>query len=146
MYIRKIHLDNFRNYGRLDLDVGPSVNIFYGDNAQGKTNILEGIYLFSDLKSPRTSVFSEMLKKGLRSIEIMYYEKWLRKDKLPYLNFTAEQKDKLSVTGVDFAVEDVINAIKEYYLRFMLTEQKIESPPAVIRTIIQDKMRERLIL
>ena len=40
MIIQSIHLNNFRNYGRLDLDVGPSVNIFYGDNAQGKTLIL----------------------------------------------------------------------------------------------------------
>ena len=45
MFIKSIHLENFRNYGRLDLDVGPSVNIFYGNNAQGKTNLVEGIYV-----------------------------------------------------------------------------------------------------
>lgn len=64
MFIRKIHLNNFRNYGRLDLDVGPSVNIFYGDNAQGKTNLVEGIYVASSITSHRTSKDSDLIKFG----------------------------------------------------------------------------------
>ena len=64
MYIRSIHLDNFRNYGRLDLDVGPSVNIFYGDNAQGKTNLVEGVYVASSITSHRTSKDSDLIRFG----------------------------------------------------------------------------------
>ena len=64
MFIRSIHLSNFRNYGRLDLDVGPSVNIFYGDNAQGKTNLVEGIYVASSITSHRTSKDSDLIKFG----------------------------------------------------------------------------------
>ena len=64
MFIRSIHLDNFRNYGRLDLDVGPSVNIFYGNNAQGKTNLVEGIYVASSITSHRTSKDSDLIKFG----------------------------------------------------------------------------------
>ena len=64
MFIRSIHLENFRNYGRLDLDVGPSVNIFYGDNAQGKTNLVEGIYVASSIASHRTSKDSDLIKFG----------------------------------------------------------------------------------
>ena len=64
MFIRSIHLENFRNYGRLDLDVGPSVNIFYGNNAQGKTNIVEGIYVASSIVSHRTSKDSDLIKFG----------------------------------------------------------------------------------
>ncbi len=64
MFIRSIHLENFRNYGRLDLDVGPSVNIFYGDNAQGKTNLVEGIYVASSITSHRTSKDSDLIKFG----------------------------------------------------------------------------------
>ena len=64
MFIRSIHLENFRNYGRLDLDVGPSVNIFYGDNAQGKTNLVEGIYFASSIASHRTSKDSDLIKFG----------------------------------------------------------------------------------
>ena len=64
MFIRSIHLENFRNYGRLDLDVGPSVNIFYGNNAQGKTNLVEGIYVASSITSHRTSKDSDLIKFG----------------------------------------------------------------------------------
>jgi hypothetical protein len=64
MFIRSIHLDNFRNYGRLDLDVGPSVNIFYGNNAQGKTNLVEGIYVASSIASHRTSKDSDLIRFG----------------------------------------------------------------------------------
>lgn len=64
MIIKGIHLINFRNYGRLDLDVGPSVNIFYGDNAQGKTNIIEAVYVAGSVASHRTSKDIEMIRFG----------------------------------------------------------------------------------
>lgn len=61
MYIHSIELQNFRNYRRLDLRVKPSVNVFYGANAQGKTNILESIYLCASTHSHRTSKDVEMI-------------------------------------------------------------------------------------
>ena len=67
MIIQGIHLINFRNYGRLDIDVGPSVNIFYGDNAQGKTNIIEAIYVAGSVASHRTSKDIEMVRFGENS-------------------------------------------------------------------------------
>ena len=67
MIIQGIHLINFRNYGRLDIDVGPSVNIFYGDNAQGKTNIIEAIYVAGSVASHRTSKDVEMIRFGENS-------------------------------------------------------------------------------
>ncbi|MCR5614929.1 MAG: DNA replication/repair protein RecF [Saccharofermentans sp.] len=64
MYIRRIHLENFRNYIGLDLDVGPYVNIFYGDNAQGKTNIIESIYVGASVASHRTAKDQDMIRFG----------------------------------------------------------------------------------
>ena len=64
MIIRSIELQNFRNYRRLDLKVEPSVNVFYGSNAQGKTNILESIYLCTSTHSHRTSKDNEMILHG----------------------------------------------------------------------------------
>ncbi len=64
MYIRKIHLENFRNYTGLDLDVGPSVNIFYGNNAQGKTNIIESIYVGASVASHRTAKDQDLIRFG----------------------------------------------------------------------------------
>ncbi|MBC8060110.1 MAG: AAA family ATPase, partial [Clostridiaceae bacterium] len=54
MYINELHFINFRNYERLDLNLCNGLNIFTGDNAQGKTNVLEGIYYCSLAKSHRT--------------------------------------------------------------------------------------------
>lgn len=53
MIIKSLELSNFRNYGFLDLTFDKGTNILYGDNAQGKTNILEAIYLCATTKSHR---------------------------------------------------------------------------------------------
>ena len=47
MYIESMELKDFRNYEFLSLRFDKGTNIFYGDNAQGKTNILEAVYLLS---------------------------------------------------------------------------------------------------
>ena len=64
MYIKNIELTNYRNYGRLELDVGPSVNVIYGDNAQGKTNLIEAINVCSCVSSNRTSKDKDLIKFG----------------------------------------------------------------------------------
>ena len=51
MYIESVQLKNFRNYDSLELDFDQGTNIFYGNNAQGKTNILESLYLCGTTKS-----------------------------------------------------------------------------------------------
>lgn len=52
---------NYRNYEALDINLGQNVNVFMGDNAQGKTNILEGIYYCAFAKSHRTSKDKELI-------------------------------------------------------------------------------------
>lgn len=54
-------LQNYRNYKTLQLDFDPNTNIFYGDNAQGKTNILEAVYVSGTTKSHRSSKDREMI-------------------------------------------------------------------------------------
>ena len=53
MIIKSLELSNFRNYDLLDMEFDSGTNILYGDNAQGKTNILEAIYLCATTKSHR---------------------------------------------------------------------------------------------
>ena len=43
MWISKIKINNFRNYKNEEIDLNKNINIFYGQNAQGKTNIIEAI-------------------------------------------------------------------------------------------------------
>ena len=64
MIVKQIELHNFRNYECLDLSFSDQVNIFYGDNAQGKTNILESIYVCSTTKSHKGSKDRDMIKIG----------------------------------------------------------------------------------
>ena len=64
MYLKELKLKAFRNYDELVLPFAPGVNIFYGENAQGKTNILEAIYLAATSKSHRTNFYREMIQKG----------------------------------------------------------------------------------
>lgn len=61
MYIKKIELKNFRNYENLELEFNEKANFIIGNNAQGKTNLLEGIFMSSVGKSFRTSKDSEMI-------------------------------------------------------------------------------------
>ena len=64
MYIESIELKNFRNYQDLQLDFDKGTNIFYGDNAQGKTNILESVYICGTTKSHKGSKDKEIIRFG----------------------------------------------------------------------------------
>ena len=56
MWIKKIELKNFRNYKNQKLELNKNVNVLYGENAQGKTNIIESIFLCSMGKSFRAKI------------------------------------------------------------------------------------------
>lgn len=62
MLIKNLQLKNYRNYSDLNLDFDEKINIFYGNNAQGKTNILETLYLLALAKSHRTSKEKELIQ------------------------------------------------------------------------------------
>ena len=62
MIIKSIELSNFRNYESLNIEFDRGTNILYGDNAQGKTNILEAAYLSGTTKSHKSSKDKEMIR------------------------------------------------------------------------------------
>ena len=62
MKIKSLKLKNFRNYDLLNLEFDDATNIFYGDNAQGKTNILEALYLAGTTKSHRGTKDRDMIQ------------------------------------------------------------------------------------
>lgn len=63
MILKNIEIINFRNYSHLNINFDKKINIFYGNNAQGKTNLLEAIYFLGITKSHRTSIDIELLKE-----------------------------------------------------------------------------------
>ena len=64
MYIKSLELCNYRNYELINIDFDEKINILHGDNAQGKTNILESIYLCATTKSHKGSKDNEIIKFG----------------------------------------------------------------------------------
>lgn len=64
VHLVHLRLRDFRNYGRLDADFAPGFHLLLGDNAQGKTNILEAIYLLATLRSFRGVGGAQMIRHG----------------------------------------------------------------------------------
>ena len=62
MFIKKLSLKNFRNYEKIDVEFTKTITILIGDNAQGKTSLIEGIYALSTTKSHRTSKANQMIR------------------------------------------------------------------------------------
>lgn len=83
MWISKIKINNFRNYNNEEIKLNKNINIFYGENAQGKTNIIEAIFLGSIGKSFRTNKEKELIKFNEDNCDIeLNYEKSDRDGKI----------------------------------------------------------------
>ena len=65
MFIFDLQVANYRNYGRVSLKLDRGLNLFIGDNAQGKSNLLEAIYLLSTLRSSRASNDADLVRREL---------------------------------------------------------------------------------
>lgn len=83
MWIKNIKINNFRNYIKEEIKLDKNINIFYGENAQGKTNIIESIFLCSFGKSFRAKKDIEMIKLNeTNSIVEIEYKKSDRDGKI----------------------------------------------------------------
>lgn len=98
MYIEQLKLKNFRNYEEQEITLNPHINIFYGDNAQGKTNILEAVFLGGFGKSFRTSKEKEMIELQKDFLEVgIWYQKSDRDGKI---KIQIASKKQIEVNGV----------------------------------------------
>ncbi|MEA4826723.1 MAG: DNA replication/repair protein RecF [Clostridium sp.] len=100
MYIKNLSLLNFRNYDQLSLNLNKGINIFIGDNAQGKTNILESIYYCSIGKSHRTNKDKELIKWGAKEAYISLYVSKERLDKKIDIKIFKEGKKGIRVNSI----------------------------------------------
>lgn len=107
MLISKLKLINFRNIKELTISFDNPITIFYGDNGQGKTNIVESVYLLSNATSFRTSYFKEMIANdSFYSIVEGHVEEKNKKSKF---------KINLQKNGKTAFINDVlINKVSEY--------------------------------
>jgi len=70
MYIKKVKLHGFRNYQSLNVTLTKGINIIYGENAQGKTNLLESIYVLGLTKSHRSFIDNNLINKDSEYLTI----------------------------------------------------------------------------
>ena len=100
MKITSLQLLNFRNYKRAAVEFTDGLNVLFGKNASGKTNMLESIYLCSIFKSPRTTKDKEMVLMGEKSATVsLTIQKQFRKHTIN-LQIDEKGKKKVIVDGI----------------------------------------------
>ncbi len=94
MKITSFHAENYRNMEKVSLSFSPGVNLLYGQNAQGKTNLIEAIYTFARGKSFRGASDADQVRFGERgfSISLSFEEKEYGETSLTYRYFDGERK------------------------------------------------------
>ena len=127
MYIENLKLKNYRNFKNLNIKFDKNINIIYGNNAEGKTNILESIYFSATLKSHKNSKDNEIINFDEKEtfINLNLYKKNkeriidinLKKNKSKAVAIDKIKIDKLSdyigfINVIFFAPED-LNIIRE---------------------------------
>lgn len=100
LYIKRVNLKSFRNYQALDIQLGEGVNIFYGQNAQGKTNIIESIYMASTGKSHRTQKDSELINWNSEDAKIKIEFEKENDDKSVEIYLNKKIKKQVRLNGV----------------------------------------------
>ena len=107
MLITDLKIENFRNYEKLNLNFNNNINIFYGNNAQGKTNIIESIFLCAIGKSFRTNKDKELIK----------FDKEFLKVEINYKKSDREGKVKIEISNKKSVY---INGVKTKKLSYLL--------------------------
>ncbi len=102
MQIKGLYLKNFRNYEFLNLEFEKDFNVIFGDNAQGKTNILEAIFLCSSGRSHRTSKDLELIKIGREDYTVKLHfihsvNEEMEKD--IEIVYSKEEKKRIKING-----------------------------------------------
>lgn len=127
MFLKSLKLLNFRNYEQLELNFNSNITLFTGKNAQGKTNILEAIYLSCTGRSHRTQKDKEMIqwkfetgfiktevlkKDGIHVIEILLQQEGKKKIKVNGIVAARSGELMGHLNGVIFSPED-LKLVKE---------------------------------
>lgn len=163
VHLAELRLRDFRNYGRLDAQFTPGFHVFLGRNAQGKTNLLEAIYLLATLRSFRGAGGAQMVRHGARgyfvggrvegrgSSEVKAY--WSAKERQVSLNGAPVRRlsDYFgTLRAVVFCSEDVhlvkgVSRIRRRFLDLLLAQTRPEYLPLLLRYTQALRMRNALL-
>ena len=98
MQIRKLEIARYRNLTDVSIDVSDGVNIFYGDNAQGKTNLIEAIWLFTGGRSFRGAKDKELIPIGQETASVTMH--FFAEDRDQVANIEIVNRRKATLNGV----------------------------------------------
>ncbi len=100
MYVKELKLEGFRNYETETFSFSHGTNMIYGKNAQGKTNALEAVYLFSIGKSFRTQQDRELIRFGEDRMRIsVLFENAMRENEIEFV-LRRDKKKQIKINGV----------------------------------------------
>lgn len=112
MRIERLHLKDFRNYKDLDLIMNSNITIFIGNNAQGKTNILESIYLLATGRSHRTIRDQELLRWNSASFTVKAdFTRRGSQHVLEYRFLEEIKRKKILLDGMESRTKDIIGEV-----------------------------------
>lgn len=100
MYITKLSLKDFRNYSAQTLELAPGTNLIYGQNAQGKTNILEAVAMFSQGKSHRAKSDKELIRFGCDFARAAVEFKTAEREYQAVMTFARNGKKSIKINNV----------------------------------------------
>jgi DNA replication and repair protein RecF len=100
LWIKNLKLKNFRNYKRLDISFSKNFNVIHGDNAQGKTNIIEAIFLCASGRSHRTSRDYEMVRNGTSGFEVNILLKKNSDEEEIRIFFNNEERKRIKINEI----------------------------------------------
>lgn len=127
MFVSKLKLNNYRNYGVQEICFGKNINLIVGKNGQGKTNLIEAIYYSAIGKSPKTSRDQELInwskdrasfcvnlqkKMGEKTIEVAFFRSTKKAIKVNGVNLL-KIGDLLGVNNVVFFSPDELKLVKD---------------------------------
>lgn len=107
MFLNKTRLENFRNYEQVEIEFMPNINIIYGDNAQGKTNLLESIYFLAVTKSHHSFLDNKLIKEGENQLKV---EGIIKRDNIN-TQYTITLKENKKSLKID---ENLIKKVSDY--------------------------------
>ena len=129
MKINSIHLENFRNFDNIDVNFD-DVNIIWGENAQGKTNLIEAIYLFTGAKSFRGAKDKELIKFNCDKCKLI-------------INFFSNNREQNAEIIIDKKRSVSLNGIKNKGAGELSKELKAVVFSPVHLSMVKDGPRER---
>ena len=141
MNVRSLEVSNFRNIETLSFEPGEGVNVIYGENAQGKSNLLEAIWLFTGLRSFRGSKDRELIRFGEEQAGLdLVFDNDVRE---MTAGLTIGEKKKAVLGGVP---QETVNRFMGEFLAIVFAPSNLElvrGGPSERRKFLNQTLQER---